>query len=186
MRVQFTMSCSAAFLVLFASGATPAADGQPGLPFRNLRSSDVTIHTAIWTCYDHSPTCHQLIDEIESSSTVVYLASGQCLPGRGGSCMRFVTASPHARFLQIIIDRTLNGRSLLSVTAHELQHAVEVVRAPQVIDRSSFLLLYERIGFFLYGSGRRDEWETKEAQRVALVVSTEVEKSRERGRWHWK
>jgi hypothetical protein len=173
------MSCSAAFLVLFASGATLAADGQPP-PFRNLRSSDVTIHAAISTCYDQSPTCHRLIDEIESSSTVVYLASGQCLPGRGGSCLRFVTASPYARYLQVIIDHTLNGRSLLAVTAHELQHAVEVVRDPQVIDRSSFLRLYERIGFFLYGSGRRDQWETDEAQRIASVVSTEVEKSRKR------
>ena len=180
------MSCSAAILVFFASGAMLAADGQPGLLFGNLRSSDAQINSAISACYDHSLTCHHLIDEIESSSTVVYLASGQCLPPRGGSCLRFVAASPHARYLQIIIDRNLNGHGLLKVLAHELQHAIEVVRAPQVVDRASFRLLYERIGFYLYGSGMRDQWETEEAQRIASLVSNEVARSRERRRWRWK
>lgn len=172
------MSWSApAILVLIASGPLLAAEGQPGSSFVNLRTSDADIHSAISACYAYSLTCHQLIDEIESSSTVVYLSPGQCLPGQGGSCLRFVTASPHARYLQIILDRDLSGGYLLKVAAHELQHAVEVVRAPQVVDRSSFRRLYERIGIFIYGSGMREDWETEEAQRIASVVSKEVRRS---------
>jgi len=64
------------------------------------------------------------------------------------------------------------------LTAHELQRVVEVVRAPQVVDLSSFRSLYERIGFFIRGSGRHGEWETAEAQRIAFVVSNEVKRSR--------
>ena len=177
MRLRFTTWYSAAIVVLFASGRMLAAEGQPGLSFTNLRTSDSEIHSAISACYAHSLTCHQLIDEIESSSTVVYLTPGKCLPGRGGSCLRFVTASAFARYLQIILDRDLSGGYLLKTAAHELQHAVEVVRAPQVVDHDSFRRLYERIGIFLYGSGMREDWETEEAQRIASVVSKEVKRS---------
>jgi hypothetical protein len=177
MRLRFTTWCSAAIVVLLASGPMLAAEGQPGLSFTNLRTSDSEIHSAISACYAHSLTCHQLIDEIESSTTVVYLTPGKCLPGQGGSCLRFVTASPHARYLQIILDRDLRGGYPLKTAAHELQHAVEVVRAPQVVDHASFRRLYERIGIFLYGSGMREDFETVEAQRIASVVSKEVKRS---------
>lgn len=177
MASRFTAVCLAAILVVSASGTTSAADDQGGLAFKNLRTSDAEILSAISACYRDSPTCHQLIDEIESSSTIVYLAPGQCMPGQGGSCLRFVTASTHARYLQIILDRDLSGAYLLKITAHELQHAVEVVRAPQVVDRSSFELHYRRIGFFIHGSGMREDWETEEAQRIASIVSKELKRS---------
>ena len=177
MRFRFLLSCATATLLLFAPGVTFASDDRPDSSFRNLRISDTAITSAVSTCDSYSLTCHQLIDEIESSSTVVFLTRGECLPGRRGSCLRFVAASPYARYLQIILDRTLSGLSLLKVAAHELQHAVEVVRAPQVVDRPSFRLLYQRIGFFLYGSGMRDDYETEEAQRIASVVSKEVNRS---------
>jgi hypothetical protein len=174
MKFRLTMSCAAAILLLFASRATLASDGQPATTLRNLRISDAEIASAISACYDRSQTCHQLIDEIESSPTVVFLTPGQCLPPRGGSCLRFVTASSHARYLQIVVDRDLNGRPLLKALAHELQHVVEVVRAPQVVDRSSFRMLYERIGFLVSGSLMREDWETQEAQRIASIVSKEI------------
>ena len=179
MKFRFTMSCSAAVLLLFASRATLAFDGQPASSFRNLRVSDPEIVSAISACYVHSTTCHQLIDEIESSSTVVFLTLGQCVPGRGGSGLRFVTAATDARYLQIVLDRDLRGRPLLKTLAHELQHVVEVVRAPQVVDRSSFRVLYERIGFLLSASLMREDWETEAAQRTASIVSEEIRRSQQ-------
>jgi hypothetical protein len=177
MRFRLPESCATTFLVLFASGTMQAADPQPLSPFRNFRTSDAEIRSAISACYGYSVTCHQLIDEIESSSTFVYLSRGQCLPGQGGSCVRFSAASPEARYLHVVLERDLTEKCLLSVTAHELQHVVEVVRAPHVVDLASFRLLFARIGFFLRGSGMREDWETEEAQRIASVVSKEVKRS---------
>lgn len=156
-----------------------SADGPLTLPFKNLLTSDAGIQLAITSCYRDSPTCHRLLDEIESSSTVVYLSRGQCQPGRGGSCLRFSAASPdaNARYLHIVLDEDLSGGYLLKLAAHELQHVVEVVRAPQVVDRPSFRSLYQRIGFLIHGSGMREEWETDEAQRIALVVSKEASRT---------
>lgn len=177
MRFRLPVSCATTILVLFASGTMQAADGQLPSPFRNFRTSDAEIRSAISACYDYSLTCHQLIDEIESSSTFVYLSRGQCFPGQGGSCLRFSAASPEARYLHVVLDRDLTGDYLLKVTAHELQHVVEVARAPHVVDGASFRLLFARIGFFLRGSGMREDWETEEAQRMASVVSKEVKRS---------
>ena len=177
MRFRLPVSCATTILVLFASGTMQAADGQLPSPFRNFRTSDAEIRSAISACYGYSLTCHQLIDEIESSSTFVYLSRGQCFLGRGGSCLRFSAASPEARYLHVVLDRDLTGDYLLKVTAHELQHVVEVARAPHVVDGASFRLLFARIGFFLRGSGMREDWETEEAQRMASVVSKEVKRS---------
>jgi hypothetical protein len=177
MRFRLPASCATTILVLFASGAMQAADPQPPSPFRNFRTSDPGIRSAISACYGYSLTCHQLIDEIESSSTFVYLMRGQCLLGQGGSCLRFIAASPEARYLHVVLDKALFRNDLLSVTAHELQHVVEVVRAPHVVDVASFRSLFARIGFFLRGSGMRESWETEEAQRIASVVSKEVRRS---------
>jgi hypothetical protein len=177
MRFRRSVCCAATILGLFASGVMLSADGPLTLPFRSLLTSDAGIQLAIASCYRDSPTCHRLLDEIESSSTVVYLSRGQCQPGRGGSCLRFSAASPDARYLHIVLDKDLSGDYLLKLAAHEFQHVVEVVRAPQVVDRSSFRSLYQRIGFLIHGSGMREEWETDEAQRIALVVSKEASRS---------
>jgi hypothetical protein len=177
MRSRFTTECAAAILVLFASIPMLAADDQPGSPFRNFRTSDAEIRSAISACYAYSLTCHQLIDEIESSSTFVYLSRRQHQPGQSRSGLRFSGASPEARYLHVVLDSDLAGQYLLKVTAHELQHVVEVVRAPHVVDVASFRLLYARIGFFLRGSGMREDWETQEAERIASVVSKEVKRS---------
>ena len=177
MRSRFSVSCAGAILVLFASGTMLAADGLAPLPFRNLRTFDPEIYSTITACYSHSLTCHRVIDEIESSSTIVYLLRGRCRSLQGGSCVRFAAASPVARWLHVVLDSNHRGQVLLSSTAHELQHVLEVVRAPQVVDVASFRSLYQRIGFFIHGSGMREEWETEEAQRIASVVSKEVKRS---------
>src|SRR4029450_6688094 len=174
MRLRLSVSCAATLLGLFAAGTDLIAGDQPTWQFRNLRSSDVATQLALTVCYNHSLTCRQLLEEIDSSSTVVYLSRGQCRPGVGGSCLRFSAASPDARYLHIVLEKGLSGDYLLKLLAHELQHVVEVVRAPEVVDISSFRLLYQRIGFFLRGLGRQEDWETEEAQRIALVVSKEV------------
>ena len=83
-----------------------------------------------------------------ASSTFVYLSRGQRLPERGGSCLRFSASSPEAGSLHIVLDGDLHGRYLVEVTAHELQHVVEVLRAPHVVDVDSFRLLFARIQFF--------------------------------------
>ncbi len=89
----------------------------------------------------------------------------------------FSAAESGVRYLQIVLDKDLDDECLVAAAAHELQHALEVGRAPQVVDLKSLRLLYTRIGFSIHESGMREDWETEEAQRIALVVSKEVRRS---------
>jgi hypothetical protein len=177
MKLRLSVVGAATVMVLLTSATSLSADEPRPLPFRHLETGDAEILSAITVCYSRSLACHRLIDEIGASSTIVYLRRGQCRNGKPGSCLMFSTAQSGVRYLQLVLDKDLSGEPLVSAAARELQHVVEVVRAPEVIDRNSFRLLYMRIGFCIYGSGMREEWETEEAQRLALVVSKEVRQS---------
>lgn len=177
MRFRVSVSCAATIGLLLGSPSSLTADDQRPLPFRQLRAFDAEGAAAISACYIHSSTCRRLIEEIESSSTTVYVRRGECQIGKGGSCLQFGAARAGARYLHLVLDRDRFGDCLVSSAAHELQHVVEVVRAPQVVDLASFRSLFSRVGFFIRGSGMREEWETEEAQRITLVVSKEVRRS---------
>ena len=177
MRLRHSATCAmlVTVLVTAATGLAAGAEGQR--TFRHLQTSDGQIASAIEACYRLSPACQRLIDEIEASSTIVYIRPGQCRIGRRGSCLMFSAAESGVRYLQIVLDKDLDGECLVAAAAHELQHALEVARAPQVVDLKSLRLLYTRIGFSTHESGMREDWETEEAQRIALVVSKEVRRS---------
>jgi hypothetical protein len=177
MRPPLSLTCAATLMVLLTSGPALAADDQRPSVFRKLVTSDAEILSAITACYGQSPTCRRLIDEIEASSTSVYLRRGQCRSSIRRSYLLFSAAQAGERYLQIVLDKDLSGEQLVATAAHELQHAVEVVRAPEVVDLNSFRLLYTRIGYCVRGSGMREDWETTEAQRTASVVSREIRRS---------
>ena len=66
-------------------------------------------------------------------------------PGPQGT-LRFVSATPGARFVRITVDTALPDRELAALIGHELQHAVEVARARAVQDQPSFAALYRAVG----------------------------------------
>jgi len=82
------------------------------------------------------------------------------------------------RFLRITLDPNLQGTTVVEMIAHELQHALEIVRAPEVTDVDTLRALYQRIGYQRERNGQRDEWETTDAQRVAERVATELKEAR--------
>lgn len=177
MRLRLPAWSTAMVPMVFASATVLVADVPAQLPFRNLRTLDAQIYATVMTCYGQSPTCRRVIDEIESSTTIVYLRRGRCDRLRGGSCVQFAGASGRDLYLHLLLDGEQSGDCLLPLAAHELQHVLEASRAPNIVDVSSFRSLFERIGFFIRGSGMREEWETDEAQRIALVVSKEIRRS---------
>jgi hypothetical protein len=178
MRRRFPAWTAAIVMAVLGSGDALASDATCLLPFRNLQTFDAEPASAVMTCYEKSPTCRRIIDEIEMSTTVLLIRHGECEPGKGGSCLRFARTLPEARYLHVVLDRNLLGRYLLGAMAHELQHALEVVRAPEVVDVPSLRSLYKRIGFFQYASREREAWETEEARRTASVVCKEIRQSR--------
>jgi hypothetical protein len=165
-------------IVLLGSVATLAADPQDSPRFQNLRSNEANVLLAMTACYDRSSTCRRLIDTIEDSTTIAYANTGWCRSSRPSSCLHFLSTAAGHRFLRITLDPALRGDTLIEMFAHELQHAVEIVRAPDVRDMDTLRALYQAIGYPRGSAGNRDEWETNDARHVTDLVSSELKQGR--------
>jgi hypothetical protein len=105
-----------------------------------------------------SSTLRTLLRDLERSDLIVHVVgrSGLVPPAfatrRLAGTIRFVTATPTRRFVRITVDESLPPKALAAVLAHELWHALEVAREPQVVDQDSFEALYRDIGHHSFGS----------------------------------
>ena len=60
--------------------------------------------------------------------------------------MQVMGVANGTRIVLIFINPNLASVRSIAMIAHELQHAVEIANAPQVVDHQSLLRHYERIG----------------------------------------
>ena len=94
----------------------------------------------------NSATFRALVERIERSDLVVYIAPGT-LDSRLRGRLKFIGASGTTRYLRIEVGwQGSEARSIASL-GHELQHAVEVADAPSVRDEASFGREFARIGY---------------------------------------
>ena len=114
-----------------------------------------------------SPTVASLLEAVGKSDLIVYVATGFLhVPGR----LDFACAKPGVRFLRITINVPEAEPHLIAALAHELQHAVEIAGAPDVIDAATLARHYREHGQCIAG----DEYCTKVAQQVTTTVLCEV------------
>ena len=81
-----------------------------------------------------------------------------------------------ARNIRIVINtRTTNDR-LIATIAHELQHALEIIRTPEATGAEQVMALYRRIGKGECAKGRSDRCETEAALAVEAKVLGELDR----------
>ena len=105
-----------------------------------------------------SATIRRLMAQLDASDLIAYV---QVTPffNSATSDTRFLSAAGGRRYVVITIN-TLNAASLRAAwLAHELQHALEVANAPEVVSTATLEALYRRIGRPVSDTG----WETEEA-----------------------
>jgi hypothetical protein len=99
---------------------------------------------------------------------------GHCALGHLNGCLLpFVVPSTGGRYLRIVVtpDKTRESRDrFIALIAHELQHALEVLVHPEVVDVDSMLAMYAKIGVPLAG---RSGYETSAAHAVQDAVLSE-------------
>ena len=178
MRARIQVLCVVLAVVLLGRVVTLAADPPGRSRFQNVRVTEPDLSLAVTTCYENSVTCRRLLDEIESSTTIVYVRTALSRTSTRTSCLTLMTGSADYRYLRITLDPALRGDRVVVMLSHELQHAVEVVRMPDVVDADTMRALYRAIGYSLGASGTREDWETLEAKRVAGAVSDELHRAR--------
>ncbi len=117
----------------------------------HVRSEDAVIGAALRDGLLRSAVIQRLVEVIDASNVIVYLARGDC-PRPAIACVMMAGGGPDVRYVRINF-RLPTGLGQpggwhtdeLSVAiAHELQHAAEIAAWPDVIDAATLQAAYAR------------------------------------------
>ena len=144
------------------------------LALTRLKPADAEMRRLILEGHARSAVFRGLVDEIQRSNAVVVVQFGLCANGRIRSCVSNVDGDVQRRHIRIKLNTTATDDRLIATIAHELQHAVEIVRDPDTVDVATTLLLYRRIGTRDCRTGLTDKCETEAALRIETLVNEEL------------
>ena len=119
----------------------------------HVRSTDPVIGAALEEELDRSEVVRHLVEIIDASNVIVYLARGEC-PRPAVACLMMAGGSADVRYIRINFQLPMglgraagwNKQDLSIAIAHELQHAAEVAGWPEVVDGPTLMAAYARRG----------------------------------------
>ena len=141
-----------------------------------VRTTDRQLQVLMATANEHSPTFRSLIKKLNDSDVIVYLEAKVIRDWVGGYLVGRVIAKGEYRYLRIIVNPRGTDERLISVIAHELQHAIEIAAAPTV-GRSQTIEEWLGANAFIAGC-HLGCYETIEAINVQETVRRELRSSR--------
>lgn len=116
---------------------------------------------------ERSATFRKLVEELESSDWIVFVQKGSCrLAGVTGCLLHQVGRYNSLRYLRVVVSEPFGSDDeTIATIGHELQHVVEVVRAPGISDA----------GDIRQSTGVSVLCRSDDALRVKLAKSTRLE-----------
>jgi hypothetical protein len=140
----------------------------------HMRVLDRDLKALLERGVTQSPTLNALVAEIEATPLLVFVECGIRLPSGVGARTNFVTSVGETRLVRVAVDCSLTHRWQVSLLAHEIQHALEIGRRPEVLDVDAMESLYESIGFPTVRDGSTRHFETEAAIAVQRAVNEEL------------
>jgi hypothetical protein len=142
-------------------------------PAAQVRSSNSRIREALAYAVSRSSLLEELIATLNRLDRVVYVEEGRCPHQEQRSCIQLMP-TPGGKYLLVRIDSRQPERVVVAQLAHELYHAVEIARAPDVVDAASFTSLYDRIGKRGCYLAVNSCWETDAAVAFTASVTRQL------------
>jgi hypothetical protein len=115
-----------------------------------------------------SATARAIAAELAATDVIVYVAYTPSPAIKTGTTALVITAGTW-RYVRIQISRWLAGWDHGPVLAHELWHAVEIARAPDVRDDAGMRLLYRNARTEVADQHRFDTAAARDVQRTVHV-----------------
>jgi hypothetical protein len=140
-------------------------------PERKVRSTDTRIRKMLEMGARRSPTFAGLLGAIDRSDVIVYIQAAQHMPAKLDGRLLLLPLANNQRYLRIQVRGDLPREELISLIAHELQHALEIAEEPSVRDQTAMIDLYERIGETSLGPHAYD---TAAARMTGKQVKSEL------------
>jgi hypothetical protein len=140
-----------------------------------VRSSSATIRLLCQEAEQQSALFSALVAELNQSDVVVYIEPYARLSyGLAGAVNHDVVNRGGVRYVRVLVSPLDGAVRTIGLIAHELQHVVEIARAPEAIDAQSVQHLFQRIGFVRPGHS----YETAQAQINERIVLAEIRRAR--------
>jgi hypothetical protein len=141
-----------------------------------VRPNDTRMATMLLDGLRRSPFLAALVDRVEASDVIVYLELQPNMERRLAGCLTWITSAGRYRYVRASINPELPPDALIAAIGHELQHVIEIIESPSVVDPSSLLTLYRRIG----SGGPKSEpaLDTEEARTAGARVRRDLRTTR--------
>jgi hypothetical protein len=137
----------------------------------HIRTTERKVTILVDLGLARSATFRQLVDQLNASDVVVYVALKQTRDGLGAYLSHDVAVAGGRRYLHIAIETLGTDRHIVARLGHELQHAVEVAQAPNVRDAAGLERLFSQLDIRSVCNGC---FETAAALKVQAAVEAEM------------
>lgn len=171
-RRSFLSILAVAALVMLGTHLV-TAEAQPPPLVRVRSSNSPSIAAVIQEAAVRSPLFRRLLKTIDATDGLVYVDEGICGHGVAACLSLSVLVSGPYRLVRILVDthKLDNDCELMAAIGHELWHAIELLREPNVRNYQAAFSFFEREGPTDREKGR---FETDAAVRTGLSVLREV------------
>lgn len=141
---------------------------------RHIRTTERELEELVATGTDRSASFRALVERLEQTNLIVYLQCEAATSTHFGRLI-FLSNAGGRRYAVVRLRCPLVEYQQLALLGHELQHAVEVGEATQVVDQQSLMAHYRQVGF----RAREDvgvglAFETEAARAMELAVRREI------------
>ncbi len=147
-----------------------------------IHAADSTHRALLRQGFERSATFRSLIADIEASSWLVFVQTGRCPEKLNVACLlHFVGTFDGKPYLRVIARyEQRHPDNVISLLAHELQHAREVLQAAGVSTAGDLRELFMRIGRVSVVRRGVVTYETERAVEVEEAVWRELSLSPDR------
>ena len=139
-----------------------------------VRTDDPELKQVISQATEWSATFRRLVEMIQRTDGIVFVQKGHCGHGVRSCLLLSVAVAGPNRLLRIFLDPRKSGEDLVPSLGHELQHAIEMLRNPAVVDAKSMYQFLHRTAVTLGGP----TFETLAAIEAGMAVKGEIARYR--------
>jgi hypothetical protein len=150
------------------------APAPPAPHVRPARGDDRRVLALLREAPLRSPTLAGLVAALDETDVVVLVDIQDSLPNRSGR-LTLISATRVYRYLALSVDGRNLGDDQIGWLGHELMHALEAARAPEVQDAASMRRFFSRIACTRDSDGG---FETTAAVDAGHAVRAEVTRTR--------
>jgi len=157
-----------------AGDAAATRPPRPETALTRIRIEDnERIQEVFRYAFSGSVSFQDVVATIESGDRSVYVTEGRCPGGEQHACLQLAKGQSHANLI-VRIDPRQSIMTVATLLAHELYHAAEILREPDVDDVPSLRHLYARIGYRMCAGESDSCWETRGAVAFQELVWTQL------------